>query len=505
MKSTVKVSIGRLAFHLDSDAHNVLKTYLDRLEKHFAGKESGKEIVSDIEGRLAELLSARLTQAGQVVTRPIVDEVIAIMGMPDDMEDETATASPSGPELRPPVAFHRKRLYRDIDYKVIGGVCSGLANYFGIDAVFVRLFFVLFFFSFFFWHGLAGTAMLTYLILWVVVPAARTDNEKLKMRGNANPTVAEIERKMLEDAYRPAESSFLRLLKFFGRAMLVFFGIIILIVALVGFLFVPWSLCMFDFIPHIPTIDLLNYVNISAPLWVLKLLLGAVFLLPLLGLIYLGVKALVGFKGKYKVGLIMFLLWLVSLISLALLVIPTISSHAQWTNLQEDVVVESPCDTLYVNLPEQYRHMGNNMLVNYNHEEGFLAFWTGDSARNTVFYLLPAVDILHTSDTGNIRISYTRHASGRNELEARARVAAMPSKFLLQDSLLLLEPFIFDKKNNKWDGEMAAIKIYVPQNKRIQLLLLNGDSVYTKKTFHWHLRDYKYEWNVFNWDDVDFD
>ncbi len=476
MKSTVKVSIGRLAFHLDAEAHQVLKVYLERLERHFLNRESGKEIVSDIEERLSELLTVRLTQPGQVVTLPMIQEVIAIMGMPDDMEEETGmpAMNPVMPEPR------RKRLYRDPDNKMIGGVCSGLAAYFNTDKVFFRLFFILFFFGFFILrHAMGGAAIFTYVILWIAMPLARTAKEKLEMHGTQSPTVAEIERKMLEDMERPEKSIFARLVKGFFRAILVFIGIAILLAALIGFLFVPWSLLMFDFVPNIPMIDLLNYVNIGAPLWLVKTLIGAVMLLPLLGLVYLGVKALVGFKGKYRVGLMIFVLWLASLIGLTAVLVPTFKNHARWTNLQEDVVVTSVYDTLFVNVAADYHLDTDKMVVDYRDDDEFFVFWTNEAGRNTSFYMLPRVEIEHTGDTGDIRISYTRYAFGENMYKAKENLATLSPKFLLRDSLLLLEPFIFDKKN-KWNGEMMGIKIYVPRNKEVKLQMLDGRRKYVK-------------------------
>ena len=501
MKSTVKVSIGRMAFHLDADAHGALKDYLDKLEKYFSTRDSGKEIVSDIEERLSELLMARLTAPGQVVNLAMVQEVIAIMGMPDDMDDEPAQPKSAAKTPLTPVS-RRKRLYRDTEHKVIGGVCSGLAAYFRIDVVLVRLIFVLFLivsfsfhhFSFAFHHfEFSDITFLIYIILWIAVPPARTVKEKLEMRGLHNPTVADIERKILEDAERPSQSIFVRLVKGFFRAVLVIVGIAILMAALVGFVAVPWSLFMFDFVPDVPMIDLLNYVDIGSPLWLVKVLVGAVVLLPLLGLVYLGVKALTGFKGKYKAGLTIFLLWLTSVVGLSLVAVPAVNAHKQWSNLQEDREVINVYDTLYINVSEEYRNSRDKMILDFYDDDDFFAFWTDGAGRNTSFYLLPRVEIRHTRDTGNIRISYTRSAFGRSTYSAKQNVEALASKFLLRDSLLLLEPFVFDKEN-KWNGEMIDIKIYVPRNKAVKIDMLDGKRKYInigkhKRGIHVNVRE----------------
>ncbi|MDR0581528.1 MAG: PspC domain-containing protein, partial [Prevotellaceae bacterium] len=192
MKSTIKVSISGIAFNLNNDAYNCLKNYLDHVEKIFSGKEGGREIIEDIEVRIAELLSARIQSPAQIITLATVNEVIGTVGSADDIasgEEETVAFAQEqfkAPELE------RKRLFRDIDHRVIGGVCSGLGNYFGIDRVFVRLafgialgFFIFQDFSFdysFIARSVVSSVVLLYILLWIAMPAARTMKEKMTMR-----------------------------------------------------------------------------------------------------------------------------------------------------------------------------------------------------------------------------------------------------------------------------------------------------------------------------------
>ena len=473
MKTTVKVSIGRIAFHVDSDAHQRLKNYLDRLETHFANKESGKEIVSDIEERLSELLTARLSQSEQVVTRAMVEEVIAVMGMPDDMEDSAPTDETAQSELAATPLPRYKRLYRDMEHKVLGGVCSGLAAYLNTDAVFVRLVFILFFFGFFiFRHAVGGTALLVYIILWIATPEARTAKEKLEMRGSHSPTIAVIERKMLAAAESSRDSGFVRVLKAIIRICVVFFGIILLIVAFFGFILLPLLLFVFDFVPNITVMELLNYVNISTHTFLFKLFLTSVLFLPFMGLVYIAVKALMGFRGKYKIGLIIFLLWIAAVIGLAVVALPTLRTYAHWTKVQEEVVLEHHHDTLYINVADKYKNRRNQIIVDARATNYFSALWSADSAGVTSFYLLPDVEIVHTADSGNIRIVYTLRAAGRSRYMAEEKLEQLLPCAFLRDSLLLLEPFIFDKEN-KWSGEFVRVRIYVPRGKEVKFKMLD--------------------------------
>ncbi|TCO08301.1 PspC domain-containing protein [Natronoflexus pectinivorans] len=202
MKRTISINIASTAFFIDEDAYGRLNDYLRKLESWFSGKDGGQEIINDIENRFRELFLERINPKTGVITLSMVDEVIAIMGQPEDFipdGDEDAgkqsTYAEAGTSYR-----GSKRLFRDIDDKVLGGVCSGLAAYFNLDPVLVRILFVLLtFFSF-------GTGLVVYIVLWIAVPEAITLSQKLEMRGE-NITISNIERAMKEQ-YGKAKEQF---------------------------------------------------------------------------------------------------------------------------------------------------------------------------------------------------------------------------------------------------------------------------------------------------------
>jgi phage shock protein PspC (stress-responsive transcriptional regulator) len=173
MKKTQTVNIGGLVFNIDEDAYSRLGNYLLDIEGHFVNQEERKEIMADIEFRIAELLKTRITPFRQVIALEDIEEVIRIMGEPQAFagmqgEDEP-TRKKSGSS---------RRMYRDGDHRVLGGVCSGMASYWDIDPILVRILFLVAFFGF-------GVGLLIYLILWIVIPPARTTAQKLEMRGEA--------------------------------------------------------------------------------------------------------------------------------------------------------------------------------------------------------------------------------------------------------------------------------------------------------------------------------
>lgn len=171
MRKTVTVNIAGLVFYIDDDAFAALNKYLNSVRSEFKSMEGGNEIYEDIESRIAELFNERLGNNRQVITLKEVEEVIEILGQPGDFFDDSETGS-----FHPPHARPTKRLYRDTDNRIVAGVCSGLAAYWSMDPTLVRLVFVILAI-----FGMAG--VLIYLILWLVLPEARTVAQKLEMRG----------------------------------------------------------------------------------------------------------------------------------------------------------------------------------------------------------------------------------------------------------------------------------------------------------------------------------
>jgi phage shock protein PspC (stress-responsive transcriptional regulator) len=171
MKITVSINLGGYSFNIDEDAYAELKRYLKNLELHFAGEESSAEILSDIETRMAELFRTKLTNYKQVIDIGDVHQVITVLGTPEDISDN------EGPTVRDKFSspgYHR--MYRDNDHRVIGGVCAGIAAYWDIELWLVRLiFFIL---------AMMGVGFLIYLILYIVLPEAKTTAEKIAMKGN---------------------------------------------------------------------------------------------------------------------------------------------------------------------------------------------------------------------------------------------------------------------------------------------------------------------------------
>lgn len=210
MKPIEKVSIAGIMFSIDTDAYKVLKDYLDRLQAYYANDVDRKEILSDIEARIAELILSEQPSA-RVVEIALVRIIIARLGTPEDIEGQPEQPALSD-HTEPAIP---RRFYRSLDGRKIAGVCSGMSQYWNIDVTLIRLLFVCIplvsvvahaIFDNGFTAYLAPWACMVsiavYLIFWIVTPVARTPRQKLEMRGEPI-TISSIHQGFQQEVVRP--------------------------------------------------------------------------------------------------------------------------------------------------------------------------------------------------------------------------------------------------------------------------------------------------------------
>lgn len=181
MKKIININLSSRLIPIEDTAYELLKNYLDNLKAHFAREEGGEEIVSDIEDRIAEVFQEKLKKGAHCITDEEVNTMIAAMGRPEQLEEETAT-EPTGKQAtgQPAPAAGSRKLMRNENDKVLGGVCSGIAAYLGIDPVVVRIITFLLIWA---W----GFGFLLYIILWIVLPSSRSLHNPIHKRLFRNP------------------------------------------------------------------------------------------------------------------------------------------------------------------------------------------------------------------------------------------------------------------------------------------------------------------------------
>ncbi len=199
MEKITQISINSVLFALEEGAYEKLSRYLEEIRSAFANESGGQEILRDIEARIAEHLKNR-NEA--VVTSKAIDEVIAVMGTVSELTGQMDSDTTAEKKTDRKAPHTERRLYRDEEHAILGGVCAGIAAYLELDPTWVRIaFVVLMFFGF-------GLIIPIYIILWLIVPPASTTAEKLEMHGNPVTlhTIVDTVRERAHDIYGGKEN-----------------------------------------------------------------------------------------------------------------------------------------------------------------------------------------------------------------------------------------------------------------------------------------------------------
>lgn len=334
MNPVKKMSIGGYAFTIENKAVEYLEQYLSNLREHYRSVEGGSEIMEGIEERMAELLIERCGQTG-VVTNADAAAVKATLGNPEAIDAESNTENEN--EAGDSGAKPHKKLFRDMENGKIMGVCSGLGAYFNIDVVIIRAVAVAITIVIWAVFGDRGsgagffTPVIAYLILAFITPAAKTVQDRHRMKGEGN-TVNDIQ-KTVQESFKEASGAIRdfgnsETVKNAGNALIKTAGVLLFIIG-VGGLFcgcvlVFWHrLFGFDLVSanmlHIIIRNIPRLYAMYKIFWV-QCLLGAAYFLPFIGMIYSGLQMIIGFKPpKWHPGLIIFIVWLTAVTMIAVL------------------------------------------------------------------------------------------------------------------------------------------------------------------------------------------
>lgn len=463
MKPTVKVSIGGLAFNLEEDAYHVLNDYLQSLRKHFQGNAEADEIIADIEQRLSELLQIRMSKSEGSVSIDDALEIIKIMGNPRDFDDDVNDESLSENEESKSIdnLFWKKRLFRDLDNKVIGGVCGGLSHYFKIDVALVRLVFTgLFFFLFFFKYGGLSSIVIIgiYVVLWIVMPAARTFNQKMVMTG-VDPSIENIEEKPLQPIgkYRGGGVT-----TFFSLLLSIFVGCIavlalFLLIAIVALL--VWLYLDTDILATSNYMVLFGYNTFDV-----KLAIVLVCVLPVLGLFSLMLKILR--RSTFSTLALMsfifgLIIWLGSAIYLGNKTAKFVYAHQNQEDVTDTISVNTTSNRLYVELDSEY--LNSNTQPNVP-----ILLYRGSRLDDRSICILPNVFVEKDTTLTEYKIEINKKSFGENSLSAKRKAENIRFDYVITDSLLTLNPKWYNNRE-PWDSELYEITIKVPMDKEIKI------------------------------------
>ncbi|RVT77506.1 PspC domain-containing protein [Flavobacterium sufflavum] len=476
MNKTVNINLGGMFFHIDEDAYQKLSRYFDAIKRSLANSTGQDEVIKDIEMRIAELLNEKQKSEKHVVGLKDVDEVIAIMGQPEDyiIEDEPKNFE-NQYQYNP--SRKSKKLYRDSEKGMIGGVAAGLSHYFGIDIVWIRVILVLFvFFGF-------GTGIFAYIILWIVTPEAQTTSEKLEMTGEP-VNISNIEKKVREefenvsDKIKNADydkygnqikknankvgnslgnfiiSVFKIIAKFLG-IILIIAGLTTLVFLLVG-VFTLGTNTFIDF-PWQGFIETGNFTDY--PIWAFGLLMFFAVGIPFFFLTLLGFKLLapntksIGPIAKYT----LLALWLIAIVLAISLGIKQASAFAMDGRVVKKETLNIPLkDTLRI------KFIHNDYFAKDIYDRAEFKI-TQDSTNNDIIYSNEVRFRIKKSNENYSYIQIEKEAKGKSFSEARQKADQIRYQYKIIGNQLVFDNYLLTDLKNKFRNQQIEITLYLTE------------------------------------------
>jgi phage shock protein PspC (stress-responsive transcriptional regulator) len=493
MKKTIRIHISGYIFNIEEDAYTALEDWLKKISTQYSNEEGGDEIVNDIEMRVAELFEEEVGTDSGVISTNTVNKIINIMGMPEEIEEElteekTTQTQKKGQQKKTSTgnkSWKSKRLYRDEENSALGGVCSGLGNYFDIDPIIIRIIFVI---TIFF----GGFGPIVYILLWIIVPKAETTAQKLEMKGDP-VNIANIE-KAIKDEFETVKNkviektkseNFQNIKKKFSdagdrtadvisKAFRGLYGLIglafivagiLAILALFSFIFnnalpnfLSFGSNIFDWKPFLGLLPI--HVSTSY----VSVLLFILLVIPFLMLVLFGTKALFGYRSKGKfIGYSGLTIWIVGIVLASLVAIQVFENYSAESNhVRHEKINEQNTQVLYLSLNNKYDSDFNNpeyTVSNYN---------IAKTKKSMKLFGKPLLNIKKSPNKeSNIKLSYT--ANGKTKKDAFKRAKKIQYLWQERDSFLYFNPYFTFNENHKLYKRELLLTIELPVGKTVYI------------------------------------
>jgi len=479
MNKTINVNLAGYFFHVDEEAYRLLSAYLNQLKTAFDKTAGREEILSDIEARIAELFQNIKKQDNQVIGTDDVKAIIETLGQPEDFAPDIEED-----ENQKEFQTIRRKLFRDGEDKYIGGVASGLAHYFKIETAWLRLIWLLLFlFS-------GGSFLLIYLLLWILVPEARTTAEKLQMRGEP-VNIATIEKK-IKSEFEDLSSRVKEAIDYENNAQglkkkskilftileRIFVGLFSLIGGVIGFIlafaagiallvtlviFVVTALIgVTTFLPD----QIIQYTTqIDVPYWVFFTLIAITLTVPLLFIMLIGIR-LIAPKSRLLKGVVLlslFGLWLIAVVSVGVIAIHELKSHAfKVTTTTTQQLDLQKTDTLHLNLgsPMQFK---DRLLDNDDFD------LIRDNQNNDWVYTNEVQLKFEPSEDQLLRLKIEKEASGKNFANAKTHAQSIVYAFDIEDNQIKLNNYLISPAKTKFRDQEITLTLYLPEGQNIRI------------------------------------
>lgn len=475
MNKTVSINLGGFFFHIDENAYQKLNRYFDAIKQSLSA-EGRDEIMSDIENRISELFSEKLTSEKQVISILEVDQVISVMGQPEDYRIEGDEPKNTSYSYESTGKIGSKKLYRDTENGSLGGVASGLGHYFGVDKVWIRIIFVLLALA-------SGTGILAYIILWAVTPEPKNTSEKLEMQGEPI-TISNIEKKVRSEFDHVSEkiksvdydkmgnqvkSSAQKisgtLSDVLGSIFMVFgkiIGVFMILISTVSLIALFISMFALGSTSNVKTpwmdhFNTFNYTNTS--LFFIGMLFLFAFGIPLFFLLYLGLKILItnlrsiGNIAKYS----LLAVWIASIIILVSLTVRQ-ASEVAFDNkiINKKTINLDPKDTLYI----KFKTDNYYTQVNNNNDD---FMFVEDSLNNQMIYSNEISFEIKESDEPYAYLQIEKQANGKSFKDAKQRAEKIKYGYKFENNKLILDNYLLTDAKTKYRGQEIEIYLYLPK------------------------------------------
>lgn len=483
MNKTITANVGGFVFNIEEQAYETLSRYLRNVKLSMQNDEDLAEVMQDIEHRIAEIFHDILQRnKREVVNMQDVEEVIALMGEPEDFninEEKKHTAENKNEKQ---YNSDNRQFFRDPDERVLGGVCSGLSAYFGWDPLFMRIIFILLAVGF-------GSGFIIYFILWMIIPEAKTTAEKLRMHGEKidvesikskfkdikrdmeNLSSPETKQKIRENSrrvgllFRELAENFYNV---FGHAL----GLVLLIVGMVFLIWLVKSLLTSTFVLSVTesgiyTINLNEYGYLlfgsmtRSNLVFLSLL--ALLLIPVLGILMAGIRLI--FKRKIRtkaVNAVFGILSSSATIILLIIGIQTGLDFAKSKHTKTIIPVELPGDTLVLKMnPDPYFD-----ITFEDHHDSFLELIKMNDKK--IIFGYPILDIIPTEDTVP-SIVIEKSARGYNQSDAGERVKNITYITKSVGNEIYFDPYFTTSRGDFFRNQQCEISLRLPEGMTVFL------------------------------------
>lgn len=483
MNKTININLAGLFFHIDEDAYQRLQRYIAAVRKSFAGTSGADEIMSDIESRIAELFLEKRANEMQVISITHVEEVIVIMGQPEDYEVDEEIFEEQTSRKQYKSSGKNKQLFRDTQNGYIGGVSGGIGYYLGIDAVWVRVLWVLLvFFS-------VGWAIPVYVLLWILVPDAVTTNQRLTMMGK-EVNISNIEENFKQgfepvvDGQTDADHHIVgqkgkrgsirffnvlgRLIKGFFKALVKIIGLIVFLAAVTALIALIISTITASFI-NVDGQNLIHFFDLVVPQhqasWILLTAGVLASGIPLLILAILGLKLLV--TNLKSIGMpakiVLVVLWIISVIVLSVSIARIAASQAFDGNVIKVTEFEIDKEKVFNLQLLKDDYLGDQIYVNNNGIK--VIDYKGEKAiRIDQVHVAIAVS---RDSLAHININFK--AKGDSFDTAKLNAESLVYEYQLTDSTFVAPNYIIAPKGSGLLGQKVNVTIYLPEGTKAKL------------------------------------